>query len=153
MGSSIPILLPGATLPERGTLPRFLRGLTWVDFRTPQGLEDAGAFRRLVAGIRGRPPGRDDKLIAPKRDDTMLLPLLVGECPYRGLEVFEEQHAPFFFGREALTQHVVETLRPTRFLAVLGPSGSGNRLSCAPAFCRNYAKALYPLVTVGVISC
>jgi hypothetical protein len=31
----IPVLLPGATLPERGILPRFLRGLTWVDFRSP----------------------------------------------------------------------------------------------------------------------
>jgi hypothetical protein len=41
------------------------------------------------------------------------------------LEVFEEQHAPFFFGREATTQHLVETLRPTHFLAILGPSGSG----------------------------
>ena len=45
--------------------------------------------------------------------------------PYRGLEVFDEAHAPYFFGRDALTQHLVEALRDTRFLAVLGPSGSG----------------------------
>ena len=29
----IPILLPGTNMPERGTLPRFLARLTWVDFR------------------------------------------------------------------------------------------------------------------------
>jgi TIR domain len=55
----VPVLLPGATLPERGQLPRFLRRLTWVDFRCPQGLDDAAVFYRLVAGIRGVAPGRD----------------------------------------------------------------------------------------------
>ena len=47
------------------------------------------------------------------------------ECPYRGLEVFDEAHARFFFGREAVVQHLVEQLRSARFLAVIGPSGSG----------------------------
>ena len=46
-------------------------------------------------------------------------------CPYRGLAVFEEADAPFFFGREADTQHLLEQLRTQRFLAVIGPSGSG----------------------------
>jgi WD40 repeat protein/energy-coupling factor transporter ATP-binding protein EcfA2 len=110
----IPVLLPGATLPERGKLPRFLSRLTWVDFRT--GLDDDEPFRRLVAGIRGSAPGRDAQ---------STLGHLNLECPYRGLEVFDETHARFFFGREALTQHLIEALRPTCFLAVLGPSGSG----------------------------
>jgi WD40 repeat protein len=111
----IPILLPGATLPERGELPRFLSRLTWVDFRGADGLDDADAFRRLVAGIRGIAPGRVEA--------TPTAHLI--ECPYRGLEVFDEAHARFFFGREGMTQHLVEALRPTRFLAVLGASGSG----------------------------
>ena len=38
----IPVLLPGAQLPERGRLPHFLARLTWVDFRS--GLDDAQAF-------------------------------------------------------------------------------------------------------------
>ena len=46
-------------------------------------------------------------------------------CPYRGLAVFDEADAPFFFGREADTQHLLEQLRTQRFLAVIGPSGSG----------------------------
>ncbi len=109
----IPVLLPGATMPDRSKLPAFLARLTWVDFR--QGLEDAEAFHRLVAGIRGIVPGRPEGGAMPANV----------ECPYRGLEVFDEEHARFFFGREAMTQHLVEALRPTRFLCVLGPSGSG----------------------------
>jgi hypothetical protein len=110
----IPVLLPGAVLPERGRLPRFLSRLTWVDFRP--GLDDAAAFDRLVSGIRGLAPDRADT------EDTAVEDL---ECPYRGLEVFDEKHAEFFVGREALTQHLVEQLRDDRFLAVIGPSGSG----------------------------
>ena len=52
----IPVLLPGADPKDEKTLPRFLRRLTWVDFRG--GLDDPDAFQRLVAGIRGVAPGR-----------------------------------------------------------------------------------------------
>lgn len=52
----IPVLLPGANPQNAQTLPRFLRRLTWVDFRA--GLDDAEAFKRLVAGIRKQAPGR-----------------------------------------------------------------------------------------------
>ena len=45
--------------------------------------------------------------------------------PYKGLRAFEEADAADFFGREALTERLVERLRETRFLAVVGPSGSG----------------------------
>ena len=51
----IPVLLPGAPDPRDRPLPRFLRRLTWVDFRG--GLDDAETFNRLLAGIRGIPPG------------------------------------------------------------------------------------------------
>jgi TIR domain/Glycosyl transferase 4-like domain len=51
----IPVLLPGAMLPQQKQLPRFLARLTWVDFRG--GLQDPEAFDRLVAGIRGNQPG------------------------------------------------------------------------------------------------
>lgn len=51
----IPVLLPGADPKDEKALPRFLRRLTWVDFRA--GIDDGAAFRRLVAGIRGEAPG------------------------------------------------------------------------------------------------
>ncbi len=113
----IPVLLPDTPMPERGRLPRFLSRLRWVDFR--KGMEDTHAFYLLTSGIKGVPP-------VPPPD--------VSEdgCPYRGLQPFHEEHAEFFFGREALTQWLVEGLRPStgsgqasRFLAVIGPSGSG----------------------------
>ncbi len=112
----IPVLLPGAKTPERGELPRFLSRLTWVDFRSPEGLNDKEQFHRLVCGIKGISPGRVESASGGSAQI---------ECPYRGLEVFDEAHARFFFGREAMTQHLVEQLRHTRFLAILGPSGSG----------------------------
>lgn len=51
----IPVLLPGANPADPNTLPRFLSRMTWVDFRS--GLDDANAFSRLLAGIRGVAPG------------------------------------------------------------------------------------------------
>ncbi len=111
----VPVILPGATFPERAKLPRFLSGLHKVDFRGAENLCEHRAFKLLVAGIRGVPPGQDEARVNPLR----------GECPYRGLEVFDEKHAELFFGREALTQYLIETLRPKSFLAVLGASGSG----------------------------
>lgn len=51
------------------------------------------------------------------------------ENPYRGLRAFHTADAPRFFGREALTQRLLARLAeargPARFLAVVGPSGSG----------------------------
>lgn len=46
-------------------------------------------------------------------------------CPYRGLFAFREQDAAFFFGREAFTERLVETVRQQGMVAVIGPSGSG----------------------------
>lgn len=49
----IPVLLPGGPSPGSEKLPRFLQGLSWVDFR--KGLDDPDAFYRLLCGIRGTP--------------------------------------------------------------------------------------------------
>ena len=48
--------------------------------------------------------------------------------PYKGLRAFEEADADEFFGRDALTATLIERLADPvggRFLAVVGPSGSG----------------------------
>ena len=116
----IPVLLPAAERPRDHDLPMFLKRMTWVDFQ--KGFDDEEAFHRLVCGVRGIAPGS-----GPDRA------VFEGECPYRGLEVFEERHARFFFGRESqvdwLLTHrlapMVESSHASRFLAILGPSGSG----------------------------
>ncbi|EKQ67200.1 WD40 repeat-containing protein [Leptolyngbyaceae cyanobacterium JSC-12] len=46
-------------------------------------------------------------------------------CPYRGLEPFEEGHAEYFFGREHLTDQLLNKLRTENFVAIVGASGSG----------------------------
>ena len=108
----VPVLLPGAVRPgQESKLPRFLRRLTWVVFR--QDWNEENALHRLVCGIKGMPPGRDEK-----KAETDI-------CPYRGLEVFREQDQNFFFGREAVVQRLMDKLNTSRFLAVLGPSGCG----------------------------
>ena len=49
--------------------------------------------------------------------------------PYKGLRAFQECDAPDFFGRETLTTRLLDRLQEdgpfARFLAVVGPSGSG----------------------------
>jgi WD40 repeat protein len=46
-------------------------------------------------------------------------------CPYRGLFSFREKDAPFFFGRETLSQILVDAVRIQPLVALIGPSGSG----------------------------
>jgi len=115
----IPVLLPGAERAERSSLPTFLAATTWVEFR--DSLDDADAFHRLVCGIRGVEPG-------PGPGQA----IYEGQCPYRGLRVFDVNDAAFFFGREALVQWLLNEVRPAtegqpvnRFLAIVGASGSG----------------------------
>jgi energy-coupling factor transporter ATP-binding protein EcfA2 len=109
----IPVLLPGVSDPfDYSKLPPFLTQRTWIDFRS--GLDKERSFRILVNAIKGKPPGPDGA--QGQSDDT---------CPYQGLEVFDEEHAEFFFGRERDVQRLIEKLKATRFLAVLGASGSG----------------------------
>ncbi|MFC4944635.1 trypsin-like peptidase domain-containing protein [Pseudonocardia sp. GCM10023141] len=52
--------------------------------------------------------------------DPELLP-----CPYRGLEPFDEEHAPYFFGRDADIAHLVDAVARRPLVAVAGPSGAG----------------------------
>ena len=47
------------------------------------------------------------------------------ERPYRGLDVFEEEHASDYFGREVASATLVDKLRSHNFVAVVGVSGSG----------------------------
>ncbi|MGW7258660.1 nSTAND1 domain-containing NTPase [Streptomyces sp. NPDC054834] len=47
------------------------------------------------------------------------------EPPYRGLARFEPGDADLFFGRDELTDRLLELTRTRRFTAVFGPSGSG----------------------------
>lgn len=47
------------------------------------------------------------------------------DCPFPGLQTFTEEYADLFFGRDNEISHLVDKLRHSRFLAVVGASGSG----------------------------
>jgi WD40 repeat protein len=105
------VLLPGAAKPDDPSLD-FLLTRTWVDLRA--GVDDPDGLQDLVHAITGI--ARRSAAVITARDEV---------CPYRGLEVFEEEHAEFFFGRDDDTRRLIEKLKNSRFLAVLGPSGCG----------------------------
>jgi hypothetical protein len=77
-------------------------------------LDSPSALQHLMVAIRGSPP-----------EAALPASLARAICPYRGLQAFEQDHAEFFFGREADVQRLLEHLKRSRFLAIVAPSGSG----------------------------
>jgi hypothetical protein len=123
------LLLPGLSDPfDYNSVPPFLLTRNWVDLR--EGFEPDHLFQNLINAIKGIAPGPGS--VITTRADT---------CPYRGLQTFDEEHAEFFFGRDADIQRLVEKLKATRFLAVVGASGSGKsslvRAGLIPALRKN----------------
>ena len=117
----VPVVLPGAQREQRSKLPAFLSAGTWVEF-SRDSLDDEDALHRLKCGIRRIPPG-------PAPGEA----IYEGQCPYRGLRVFDVDDARFFFGRDAEVDWLLERLmvgfgnvtNESRFLGVVGASGSG----------------------------
>lgn len=104
----IPLLLEGANLPRQGSLPELVRHLVWLDLRP-------GLMTRLDALCERVEHGHTAPIVSS----------LGLESPFRGLRSFEEEHRNLFFGRDAFVQRLYEEMRHGRFLAVVGPSGSG----------------------------
>jgi hypothetical protein len=105
----IPVLLPDCE-PPLG----FLRQLTWVDLRS-QALESGILI--LVKAARGESPGPE----LQEHFDSVRASI----SPYRGLLHFREEDAPFFFGREAAIDKLMDAVQRQPFVAVVGASGSG----------------------------
>jgi len=105
------VLLPDALGLDDPSLD-FLASRHWVDLRS--GVDDPAGLQDLLFAVSGVPHLPD--MLTEAGDPV---------CPYRGLELFEEEHAEFFFGRDDDTRRLVEKLKDSRFLAVLGPSGCG----------------------------
>ena len=104
----IPVLLPGADL-----TPGFLFLNTWIDLRGGvDGAAAAEALDSFARTLNGTPPGQVD------HTEAVI-------CPYRGLQVFREEDAAFFFGRKAFADRLLEYTLSKDFVAVVGPSGSG----------------------------
>jgi WD40 repeat protein len=108
------VLLPSAPrFFDPSGLHPFLSQRTWVDLRS---IDDSEVAADLLArAVRGEPLGFVDHDVHPGPST----------CPYVGLRPFDADDAGWFFGREADTQRMLEKLRRSPFLAVLGRSGSG----------------------------
>ncbi|MGE5374875.1 MAG: helix-turn-helix domain-containing protein, partial [Bacteroidota bacterium] len=134
-----------------GDLLRFLRrraGITQMELSIAVGYSDA-QISRLEQNLR--PPdlptieARFVPALGLEQEPRAVARLLdlaaqvrrenapvLGLCPYKGLNYFEESDADLFMGREELTARLLERVldmssSPTsnRFLAVIGASGSG----------------------------
>jgi energy-coupling factor transporter ATP-binding protein EcfA2 len=104
----IPVLMPGCGSPPTG----FLRLVTWVDLSKGSSvLSQTDNLAALRAAICGQPV-----TAAAARASV---------CPYRGLEAFHEEDAPFFCGRDEAIDDLVAKVQSDHFVAVVGPSGSG----------------------------
>lgn len=106
------VLLPDAPNPIDPVSLGFLGNRRWLDLRA--GLDDLDG---LVAAIRGG--ARDVRPDGAAADDVRADP------PYPGLAAFGPDDAAWFFGRDGEIQHLLEQMKSSRFLAVVGPSGSG----------------------------
>jgi WD40 repeat protein len=82
-----------------------------------------GVARRIPNGA-----GATER-VAPAAIPTRFLDLSDADTPYKGLRAFDEADAGDFFGREGLVQQLLARMGEgadlSRFLAVIGPSGSG----------------------------
>ena len=116
---------PGEVLVSPGVthFARKVEGLDYVE----RGAVRLKGLEKPVDVVAVRPEREDvaRDLAFRRALDPASTGALEGRNPYKGLRAFGEDDAADFFGREALTEHLVERLARTRFLAVVGPSGSG----------------------------
>ena len=73
---------------------------------------EAIALTRLTSGV-------DLSTVTPPTD--------TGICPYKGLRYFDcnEEDPKYFHGRDGLTDQLLDKVRQSNFLAIVGQSGSG----------------------------
>jgi WD40 repeat protein/DNA-binding SARP family transcriptional activator len=84
------------------------------------GIEPGPELQRLQAAILSHDPELEPGRASPAEP---VRPTDV--CPYKGLARFETVDAGFFFGREQAVAEAIGHLVGGRFLALVGPSGSG----------------------------
>ncbi|MGH2384241.1 MAG: BTAD domain-containing putative transcriptional regulator, partial [Candidatus Limnocylindria bacterium] len=107
--------------------------------------------RATLPGARAAPPGGVQDLLRGLRRaagaDVIAPPgghvTASIRNPYKGLRAFQESDALDFFGRQVLAERLLDSVRERRFVALIGPSGSG-KSSLVRA-------ALIPAIRAGAI--
>jgi WD40 repeat protein/class 3 adenylate cyclase/tRNA A-37 threonylcarbamoyl transferase component Bud32 len=90
-----------------------------VEGRLPRGFALVDLGRHTLRGFSD--PENVFALSAP----TLRAPPSPAVCPYRGLLAFEPEDHDLFFGREEILSELLDRLESSRFVAVVGASGSG----------------------------
>jgi len=88
------------------------------------GIEASPALRELAGMLLRQEPSLEVPPVALRREEAAQL-RPTARNPYKGLRAFGEADALDFFGREAITRQLIARLGEDRFVAVVGPSGSG----------------------------
>jgi WD40 repeat protein len=176
----MPNTIPASTLDKFttfGDLLRYLRrraGITQLEFSIAVGYSDS-QISRLEQNMRLPDPPMIEARFVPalyleeepmavsrllelaatvRREDAPVL----GMCPYKGLDYFDEVDADLFVGREALTEKLAgrvltlvarDGVDQGRFFAIVGASGSGKsslvRAGLVPALRWNKTSANWPI--------
>jgi WD40 repeat protein len=125
----------GRLLGRQGTGWVQLEDVKETGFRVERGFSGAPVWDEQLQGVVGMAVAAETRdqvragYLTPSEALIRAWPELATQalppCPYRGLFAFREQDAALFFGREDLTDRLVEELTRKPLIAVVGPSGSG----------------------------
>ncbi|BAY35058.1 WD-40 repeat-containing protein (plasmid) [Nostoc carneum NIES-2107] len=69
--------------------------------------------------------GRSISLVFYPPQNPVASGVVSEECPYRGLQAFDKEHAKFFFGRQKVVNLIQQKLTQANFIPIIGASGSG----------------------------
>ncbi|MBP5974634.1 caspase family protein [Brasilonema sp. CT11] len=93
--------------------------------------------------------GRSISLVWYPPKNPVVTAVVREECPYRGLEAFDKQHAQFFFGRNKVVEDILQKLAQAQFVPIIGASGSGKssvvRAGLIPQLEKNGWRVLEPI--------
>ncbi|MEM7030803.1 MAG: BTAD domain-containing putative transcriptional regulator, partial [Chloroflexota bacterium] len=92
-----------------------------TEFDLPPESETIALYEQIKQGEIGP----DETISLPTANKIVVDQVTFPHSPYQGLTAFTEADADMFFGREAITEVVVEAIQQYPIVALVGPSGSG----------------------------
>lgn len=79
--------------------------------------ERTGRLEELIQYLKKERPASDWSIFNAPQPRS--------EIPFKGLDYFSEADASLFFGRETLVEELIDKIKQSNFLAIVGASGSG----------------------------